>query len=433
MLQSLLADRFKLTVHNDNKPLPVFVLTVGKNGPKLKASSGQGTGNCQPVQGPPPTPGVVPYAMAACHDLTSAQIAENLRMMANAYLDHPVIDQTKLEGSWDFELKWTGRGNLQQAGPDGISVFDAVDKQLGLKLEPQKMAMPVIVVDNVNQKPTPNLPGVGQGTADTKVEFETAEIKPSAPGSQGIMIRYTPGGRIDAAGTLRDLIGIAYEVLPNIAADTLVGIPKSAETTRYDILAKTPSTGIGAPDRTGGREVAPPIGVALAMLRSFLEDQFNLKTHKDNQKGTGYALIAKGDTKLKKSDGTERAGCKPDPGATLPIVGTGPAVTFVCKNTTMAELAKNIQQWANAYIDHPVVDMTGLQGGYDFVLSWTPRGALQQAPNPNQPPGGATAAADPGGVSAFEAFEKELGLKLDRQTITIPVLVIDHADEKPKG
>jgi uncharacterized protein (TIGR03435 family) len=170
------------------------------------------------------------------------------------------------------------------------------------------------------------------------------------------------------------------------------------------------------------------------MLRNLLEDRFSLKTHKDTQKGTGYALIvAKGESKLKKADPSERAGCKPDPGATPPNPSGAPMNTISCQNTTMAELAKNVPQWAGAYIDHPVVDMTGLQGGWDFVLSWTPRAALQgSAPDPNQPPGAGAAAATPGGLSVFEAFEKQLGLKMDKQTLTIPVLVVDHVDEKPK-
>ena len=104
-----------------------------------------------------------------------------------------------------------------------------------------------------------------------------------------------------------------------------------------------------------------------------------------------------------------------------------------CKNTSMAELAQNLQQMASAYIDHPIVDATGLQGGWDFAVGWTPRGKLQtpQAPNPNQPAGAITEAAEPSGISVFEAVEKELGLKLVKQKQSIPVTVVDHVNEKP--
>jgi len=100
----------------------------------------------------------------------------------------------------------------------------------------------------------------------------------------------------------------------------------------------------------------------------------------------------------------------------------------------MAELAQNLQQQAGAYIDHPVVDATDLQGGWNFLIGWTPKQLLQapQAPNPNQPPGSIVEASDPsGGISVFDAVQKELGLKLVKQTRSIPVIVVDHVLEKP--
>jgi uncharacterized protein (TIGR03435 family) len=436
MLQNLLADRFKLAVHNDTKPLPVYVLTVGKNGSKLKASTSTDTG-CKGQPQPPPAPGAIPPGVVSCHNLTSAQIADNFRQMAPGYLDHPVIDSTKLEGSWDFDIKWTGRGQLAAAGSDGISFFDAVDKQLGLKLELQKIAMPIIAVDSVNQKPSDNLPGVGESLpAEAPVEFEAAVIKPSAPDSpqQGVGFRYSPGGRIDGVGSLKDLVAVAMEIPPNLSNDLLVGLPKFASTTRYDIVAKTPSTGIGAPDRTGGRDVPPPISVALMMLRTLMEDQFGLKAHKEDQQATSYAiLVPKGEPKLKKADPSERAGCKPDPGA-APVNGNPtPMIAYTCQNTTIADLAKNVEQWAPAYIDHPVVDTSGLQGGWDFTLYWTPRGNLQGAPRPAGSGSDVVSALDPGGLSVFEAMEKELGLKLEVGKHMVSVTVVDHLEEKPKN
>jgi uncharacterized protein (TIGR03435 family) len=347
--------------------------------------------------------------------------------MAGGYLDKPVLDETNLEGNWDFDIKWTGRGALAAAGADGISIFDAVDKQLGLKLEPQQRPMMVIVVDNVNRKPTDNLPGVAQSLPPEKPEFETSEIKPSEPGTQGIRINYNLGGRIDAQGSLRDLIAISHEIFPNLAADYVVG-PKFIETSRFTIIAKAPSTGIGAPGREGGRETAPPINVALMMLRSMLEDRFKLKTHNEDRPTTVYALSVKGEAKLKKAAESDRAGCRPDPGAVPPSAGATPMNAITCTNTTMDELIKNLPQWAGAYIDHPVINSTGLQGGWNFTLMWTPRQALENRPANAQP----GVASDPGGgISVFEAVEKQLGLKLDKGTHPLSVIVIDHAEEKP--
>jgi len=98
------------------------------------------------------------------------------------------------------------------------------------------------------------------------------------------------------------------------------------------------------------------------------------------------------------------------------------------KNVSMGELAQNLQQMAGAYIDHPIVDATGLQGGWDFVMGWTPKAQLQPVPNPNAAAG---EASDPNGLSVFEAVEKELGLKLIKTKKSIPVVVVDHVAEKP--
>jgi len=433
MLRSLLAERFGLTVHNDSRPLPVFVLTAGSGKHKMKASDGSPSG-CQGIPQGNPQPGVIPYQQVACKNLTTEQIATNLRQMAGGYLDKPVIDEAKLSGAWDFDIKWTARAQLPAAGSDGISIFDAVEKQLGLKLENKQLAMPVIVVDNVNRKPMDNPPGVAEALPPEKPEFETAEIKPTPPdGPQGIGIRYSQGGRIDATGTLRNLIGIAFEIPPNLASDILVGGPKFLDTDRYNIVAKTPSSGIGAPTREGGRELAPPIDVALKMLRTLLEDRFKLVTHKENRQVTAYALLPpKGEMKLKKADPSERQNCRPDPGAIPPNTGGVPMQAGTCTNTTMEEFARILPQVAGAYFDHPVVDATGLQGGWNFTFYWSPRQALEQArPAAAADPGAAGAALDPGGLTIFQALEKQLGLRVEKGTHPTPVIVIDSMEQKP--
>jgi uncharacterized protein (TIGR03435 family) len=424
MLRALLAERFDFKAHDDNRPLPVFVLTGGKSRNKMKPSDGSQNG----CQSPPQTtaqPGVMPYNEVSCHNLTSAAIAETLRQIAGGYLDKPVVDQTALEGAWDFTLKWTSRGQLAAAGPEGVSIFEAVEKQLGLKLETQQIPMAVIVVDAVNRQPTNNAPDVAQTLRQEKPEFEAAEIKFSPPGTRGDSIRYTQGGRVDARGMLRELIAMSYEILPSIAADSVVG-PKFIETTHFTIVAKTPSNGIGAPSRIDGREVAPPLSVALTMLRSMLEDRFRLKTHREDRPAVSYALVAKGETKLKKADASDRAGCKPDPEAIPTSVSGAPLVAVTCQNTTIAELIQNLPRLGNGYIDHPVVDHTGLPGGWNFTMVWTPSAALENRP-PNAQLG---VASDPGGVSMFDALEK-LGLRLEKGTYTIRVLVVDHVEERP--
>lgn len=446
MLQALLADRFKLVTRSGTSPVPRYVLTVGKNGSKLKASDGSGDPGCQPIQQPggnggrggPVDLASLPNIKVTCHNLTSSAIAQNLHQMAGGYFDHDVIDSTKLEGSWDFDLEWTARGALAAKGADGISVFNAVEKQLGLKAELQNVPMPSLVIESVNRKPTPNSPEVATSLSMAAARFEAASIKPHDPskpgpgGGGGAYLLYRGGSQMEAGGTLRALIAVSYQFSQNIADDIVIGLPKSADTERWDIVAKVPTTGEGAPNRAGGQAAPPPLSIGLEMLRGLLVDQFELKTHTENREVTVYALtVGSGKPKLTKAEDSERVGCKPDADAPKPVNKMGPMLG--CKNTTMAELAQLVQQSAQAYIDHPVVDATGLDGGWNFAIGWTPRAQLQAQPGPNaeQPAGGLVQASDPDGISLFEAVEKELGLKLVKQKRSIPVIVVDHVDEKP--
>jgi uncharacterized protein (TIGR03435 family) len=441
MLQALLADRFKLVIHNGTHPTPRYVLSVGKGGSKLKSASG-GDPGCQPQaqagppggRGGPPDPASMPNIKVACHNLTSSAIAENLHQMAGGYLDHDVIDQTKLEGSWDFDLEWTGRGALAAKGADGISVFDAVSKQLGLKLELQDVPQPSLVIESVNRKPTENPSGVATALALAAARFEEASIKPADPNGQPFTgLLYTGGSQMRAGGTLHAMIAMALQISPNIAADMVIGLPKSADSQSWDITAKVPTTGEGAPNVVRGRPLPPPLSVGLEMLRGLLLDQFELKFHTENHEVTAYALtVGSGKPKLTQAADSERTDCKPDANAPKPAMNV--QVMISCKNTTMAELAQFLQQRAGAYIDHPIVDATGLQGGWNFLIGWTPKALLQAppAPNPNQPPGTVLEASDPGGgISVFDAVQKELGLKLVKQTRSVPVIVVDHVTEKP--
>jgi uncharacterized protein (TIGR03435 family) len=435
MLQALLADRFGLVTHRGTQPVPRYVLTVSKGGSKLKAASGSGRPSCQPVQqpaAPPADPASTPNIKVACHNLTAAAIAENLRQMANGYFDHDVVDATKLEGTWDFDLEWTPRGALAAKGADGIPAFDAVEKQLGLKVDLQNVPMESFVVDHITRTPTPNPAGIQAKLALAAARFEEANIKPADPDARPFVgLLYTGGSQMRAGGTLRQLIALALQVMPNVAADVVVGLPKFADSQRWDIAAKVPSSGEGAPNIVRGRPLPPPFSVGLEMLRGLLLDQFELKTHTENREVTVYALtLGGGKPRLTPANDSERSGCKPDPNAPKPAANINAMIS--CKNTTMADLALNLQQMANAYMDHPVVDATGLAGGWNFLMGWTPK-AMMQGPTSSTASQGNNLAeiAVPDGITVFDAVEKELGLKLVTQKRSVPVIVVDHVDEKP--
>jgi uncharacterized protein (TIGR03435 family) len=109
-----------------------------------------------------------------CQNITMAQFVDRLRT-AGPELSFGVLDATAIEGGWDFSLTFSllingmpimvrGGGDAGPAGggptatdPNGgLTIFEAVEKQLGLKLEKQKRTMPVIVIDHIEQKPTEN-------------------------------------------------------------------------------------------------------------------------------------------------------------------------------------------------------------------------------------------------------------------------------------
>lgn len=131
MLQALLAERFRLVVHRGSRQLPVYAMVVAKGGPKV-----------QPVE--PANGGVTSGAGRLSAKAVPMSRLASFLAGPGAQLDHPVIDRTGLQGVYTFTLEWT---------PDGL--FSALKDQLGLKLEPGKSMMDVIIVDRAD-KPTGN-------------------------------------------------------------------------------------------------------------------------------------------------------------------------------------------------------------------------------------------------------------------------------------
>jgi len=151
MLQTLLADRFKLKFHRDKKLLPAYALVVGENGPNMKARTpGDGGPGFRLVPQGPRLPG------------RNASVAQLAFVLQAVVMDRPVLDETGLTGNFDFDLSWTpnetqfgGRGGKMTADPDSPDIFTAVQEQLGLNLEPQKGPVAVLVIDHV-ERPTDN-------------------------------------------------------------------------------------------------------------------------------------------------------------------------------------------------------------------------------------------------------------------------------------
>jgi uncharacterized protein (TIGR03435 family) len=432
MLQNLLAERFNLVVRPDTKPTPAFVLSMGKGKPKLKEADGAGDPGCRPQPQAAPQAGSIPYITFACRNTTMDTFATLIHNFANGYLTSPVVNSTGLAGSWDFELKWTALGLLSQAGGDGISLFSAVDKQLGLKLEPQRVPQPVIQLVSVNRTPAANPPGVTTALPPPPpAEFEVADIKPSAPGSGG-RLQLLPSGRLDGQSIpLKLYITLAWD----LTGDRIVGLPKFADTALFDIVAKASSL-------TAGPANAPQIDIdsLRMMLRTLLTDRFKLASHMEDRPTSGYVLTAV-KPKLQKADPGNRTGCVQPPRGTADSKdprNSNPVLSqyIVCHNITMEQFAEQLPAFSGGYVQTPVLDSTGLKDAYDFTLSFSPifqvYGGGRGGPGQPQPAPGDPGASDPNGaLSLPEAVSKQLGLKMELQKRPMPVLVIDHIEEKP--
>ena len=434
MLQALLAERFKLVVHRDSKAMPAFALILGKGKPKLKEADGTGATGCQQKTA---QSGAAANNALTCRNMTTDDIAKEVLPRAGAYLPNPVVDLTGLKGSWNFDIAWTARGGLAQAGSDGVSVFDAVDKQLGLKLEPQKIPMPVLIVDSVNEKPTDNSPDIAKNLPPAPpAEFEVALIKPSAPDAkQNGMI---DGGLISfRAITLKALIDIAWGLNPR-DTDALAGAPKWLDSDKFDIVAKTSTDAPAGPAGTVGNPQIDFETVRL-MLQALLIDRFKMQVHTETRAVSGFVLLA-ANPKMKKADPANRTECKNGPGADGkdPRL-TNPALSRLvsCQNVTMAQFAEKLPSIAGGYIFGEVLNSTGIEGAWDFTLNFSPAGRVNGGAGRGgdssvQPSAGEATAIDPSGaVSLSDAISKQLGLKLDKQKRPMPVLVIDHVEEKP--
>jgi uncharacterized protein (TIGR03435 family) len=163
MLQRLLAERFRLAIHTEPRVMPVYAMIPAKGGLKIKESApGVVEGGCRNTR----TTGVL---RRECTNTSLNALASLLPGWASGYIKIPVVDKTGLKASYDFTLSWTGRGvlnggnaNGEKVGDDdgsggnGLTVFEALEKQLGLKLESRKEAVTVMVIDRVERVPTDN-------------------------------------------------------------------------------------------------------------------------------------------------------------------------------------------------------------------------------------------------------------------------------------
>ena len=433
MLEALLKERFNLVAHEGSAPMPAYVMKAQAGKVKLKeAQAAEGEGNCEPE--PPPanqTAGAIRQIVVICKNETMQKFAEDIHEMAGGYLDKPVVDSTGLKEAYDFTITWTPRGLLGAAGAEGISIFDAVDKQLGLKLALETAPRTVLIVDSVNKTPTANPPDLDKRLpALPPAQFEVATIKPSKPDTQPM--GRVNNGEVDVHGlTVKQIISFAWDLNPN-DSEAIVGAPKWLDGDKFDILAKVST------DDGGDAKAKPPqldADELRHMLRALIEDRFKMKDHWEDRPVTAYTLKAVG-PKLSKADATKRTRCDEGPGPNGKDLRLGnPMINRLvyCQNVTLEQLGILLPNLAFGYIYYPVQDGTGLKESYDLTLAFSSADrTLAPPPSNTSQQTSATLAADPSGaISLFDAFKNELGLKLEKEKRPMPVLVIDHIEEQP--
>ncbi len=155
MIQSMLEDRFKLKVHQETRILPGYELVIAKGGPKIKLSQEQSKQNGGMIM-----PGDIFGSSMPLSSLTGV-LSLQFKFWEGDQKRIHVLDKTGLEGLYNIHLRWTPDLSKvpgfpkEEADQSGITLFDAIQDQLGLKLAPAKIPIPVVVVDEV-QMPAMN-------------------------------------------------------------------------------------------------------------------------------------------------------------------------------------------------------------------------------------------------------------------------------------
>jgi uncharacterized protein (TIGR03435 family) len=480
MLRALLEERFHLMIHRaEDQNVDMFALTVASGKPKITpwASESECTQWDRATQKPPPMKDVIemvrrgekpPCGLGVMGGengsnrtlALNGQPMDSVAYWLSTAVGRHVLNRTGLEGKYTLYLEYAPQDSPADA--TGPSVFKAIEEQWGLKLEPTKGPRGYIAIDQV-ERPSNDV----RQDADSRTPaqtFEAASIRPCDP-HETVPIVVPLGGRgggpaLDVSPgrlnvhciTVADLVNIAYvqhgdpapvnRTKPALMGDdTIRGGPAWVRTDKYTIEA----TALGAPSRS----------ILLGtMLRSLLEDRFQLKLHQDTKQIPAFALrVADQGLKLRPVDpntcvmpdpdhpgprvskmtpaGTKAIfaagapeGAKPFCGAAVGGAPNGPSVTYDAIGQPFDQLVRTM----GFMFDRPVVNETHVDGQFTFHLEFARDENVTGLP---VPPGGAPAPADPSGPTVFAAFEKQLGLKFVPAKAPQGFLVIDKV-ERPR-
>ncbi len=236
-----------------------------------------------------------------------------------------------------------------------------------------------------------------QNIAPPAAEFEVATIKPSATEPGPRWFRFIDARHWTAFNqTLKQCIAAAY----GLPVALISGGPAWVDSDRYEIVALGPG------------ETRPSAAENILRFQNLLTDRFKLRFHRERKQLAVYNLIV-GRSGPKMPESTL------DPAKSNLLIGPSPrgGPLLPARAATMQRFASALQD----ILDRPVIDKTGLTKRYDFDLEFSPEGTLLA------PPAGVPVAGDSADI--FTAIQS-IGLKLERGTGEVEVIIIDHA-EKP--
>jgi len=262
---------------------------------------------------------------------------------------------------------------------------------------------------------------VGQ-PASEKLSFEVVSVKPAEPQAMN-QIRITTSsdpGMVRYNGySLRLLIQMAYRV-----KEFQVQGPEWLDSTQFDVEGKLPA-GVGA-------DKVPD------MLQTMLAERFKLTVHRDSKAHEIFALVAgKGGPKLKASEappaGTPAPGRGGAPRMMMQVDDKG--AHLKANGATLGGLADMLSRFSEL----PVLDMSGIQGQYDFDLVLSPEalraarggGPMMMGPGPGGDGGGRPAEAASEGAGTIHEAVQAYGLKLERRKAEMVTIAVDHIEKTP--
>jgi uncharacterized protein (TIGR03435 family) len=432
-----LADRLKLALHRETRDLNVYALVIAKNGPKLQESK---PGDTYPngFKGPDgiARPGDI-------HFDGQKLIAQGvpigpLLFHLSRQVHRTILDETALSGAYDFTLKLPdgvplGIDNAPPPESYAPAVSAAIDEQLGLKLEPKKVPLEVLVIDHVEK------PESQSEAASSKLAFNSASVTLNKSATQDASMNVTPAsGRLSGTnGRLISYIYFAYNLTGNQFQLLMPQLPKWVISDHFDIQARAD----GNPSKDQMR----------LMMQSLLADRFKLASHYETRRLPVFALVLvkPGTTGPQLQPHPEDSTCSTALSQTSAGVASAPTATVagglptVCggiegmppspsgrlhagaRRVPIGLLASTLAQIGN--LDRAVLDRTGLSGSFDFTFEWTP-----QLHGPGTPqevlPVAANAHSGRAGPTFQQDLQEQLGLKLEPQDGPVEFLVIDHIE-----